>query len=273
MIGIFGLDLVVHGFPYLPRSFVIEEIAHIDGHVINKLTVEIGVFHQATEQASGLIVVGSPVMVAVVFFPIKPIEVFIIIVVLPVEPHGVINILGNETPATFSSTGTPKDDVVTREVDVVIIGVHSHEVDKLLTIHPFLIFSHGMVVLIVEGFEGIQVFHVTFLEVIPVFNQIHIFQSVVVGIDVIFVATFSDVLNTFIDAIDIDDDWTPGLPVKICMRSHRALGNDVAHIEIVEVVAGIAEHNTLEFREAGLLIREEFVTESLFAETLVGVDG
>ena len=130
-----------------------------------------------------------------------------------------------------------------------------------------------MVVLIVKGLEGIQVFHVTFLEVIPVFNQIHIFQSVVVGIDVIFVATFSDVLNTFIDAVDIDDDWTPGLPVKICMRGHRALGNDVAHIEIIKIVTGIAEHDTLEFREAGLLIREEFVTESLFAETLVGVDG
>ena len=130
-----------------------------------------------------------------------------------------------------------------------------------------------MVFLFEENLEGIQVFHVTFLEVIPVFNQIHIFKSVVVGIDVIFVATFSDVLNTFIDAVDIDNDWTPGLPVKICMRGHRALGNDVAHIEIVEVVAGIAEHNTLEFREAGLLIREELVTESLLTESLVGVDG
>ena len=57
------------------------------------------------------------------------------------------------------------------------------------------------------------------------------------------------------------------------MRCHGALGNDVAHVEIVEVVAGIAQHNTLELRESWLLVGEEFVTQSFRAKTFVGIDG
>jgi len=56
------------------------------------------------------------------------------------------------------------------------------------------------------------------------------------------------------------------------MAGCSALDDGVAHVEIVEVVARVAEHERLEVGETRLVVGEEFIVESFLAEALVGVD-
>ena len=193
MVGIFGLDLIVHRLPHFPRAFEVQEVAHIDGHVVDKLAVEILVFHQTSEQAGSLIIVSAPVVAAVEFLPVEPVEVLVVVVVLTIEVHSVIHVLGDEAPATIFGAWAPEYDVIAGEVDVVVIDIHGHEVDKLLAIHPLFVFGHRVTMFVEESLEGIEVVPRAFLQVPPVLDEVHVFQPVVVGVNVVLVGAFSDV--------------------------------------------------------------------------------
>ena len=73
-------------------------------------------------------------------------------------------------------------------------------------------------------------------------------------------------------AIDIDGSRTPGLPVEIGVLSHRALDDGVTHIESVDIVTSITQHDALEIGDTWSLIREELVLQTLGAKALVGID-
>ena len=129
-----------------------------------------------------------------------------------------------------------------------------------------------MVVPGIEILEGIQVIPRAFLQLVPVLEQVDVFQSVVVGVDIVFVGALTDVQHAAVFAVDIDDGRLPCLPVQVGILCHSALHDGISVVEIVEVVARVAEHEALEFRETGFLVGEEFVAEPFLAETLVGID-
>ena len=93
-----------------------------------------------------------------------------------------------------------------------------------------------MVLLRIEFGEGVVVINGALFEFI-VFYQVDVFQSVVMGDDIVLVSPFANVQDTPVRTIDIDDCWSPRLPVHICMLCHRALGKSIAHIDIVAIVA------------------------------------
>ena len=57
------------------------------------------------------------------------------------------------------------------------------------------------------------------------------------------------------------------------MTGHRPLYNRVAHVEIVEVIARVTEHDALELADARFLVGEELILEMFFAKALMGIDG
>ena len=134
---------------------------------------------------------------------------------------------------------SPHHNVVAGEVLIVIIQVHDHQVEELQPVHPLLILLQGMVVLGIELLELVPVVFTTFLQLIPVLDHVNIFQSAVVGIDVILITAFSDIEHSLVFAVDIDDGGTPSLPVEVHMLRHGALDNRITHIQIVEIVTRI----------------------------------
>ena len=107
--------------------------------------------------------------------------------------HSIVHILGYPTPATSFCSGTPCNDVATREVEIAVEEIHHHEVHKLMTVHPFLVFSHRVPVLMIESRKLVPIVHVAFLDVIPVLNQVKVFQTVVISIDIILLCSLADV--------------------------------------------------------------------------------
>ena len=272
VVGVLGLDLVVHRIPRLADALQIEEVAHKDSAVVYQLPAEVFVLHQLSEQQGVLLVVGSPTVVTVVTGIVDPVQ-YPVVVWVAIESHGIVHVLGYPSPATALGPGPPHDDVIAGEVVVVEIQVHHHQVDELLTVHPLLVFLHRVPVFCVEGLEVIVVIPLALLQVPPVLNQVYVLQSVIVGVYIILVGPFPDIQHAFILPVDINDGWPPGLPVQIYMLCHDALADGIAHIEIVEVVAGIPQHDRLEVRQSRLLVWEEFVVEALGAEPFVGIEG
>ena len=168
---------------------------------------------------------------------------------------------------------SPHHDVVAGEVLIVIIQVHDHQVKELLPVHPLLIFFQGVVVFSIESLELVPVFIATFLQLIPVLDHVNIFQSAVVGIDVILITTFTDIEHTHVLAVDIDDGRTPSLPIKVHMLRHGTLDNGITHIQIVEIVTRITQGDAFEIGDSRSLVREELIFETFGSEALVGIDG
>ena len=93
-----------------------------------------------------------------------------------------------------------------------------------------------------------------------------------VRVHIILVAPFTDVQYAVVVAVDIDDGGLPRLPVQVGMLGHGTLYDGIPHIQVVEVVAGIPEHERLIVGHARALIREELMLEPFRAKSLVGVD-
>ena len=118
--GVFLPDGLVHGLPYLPRAFLVHEVAHVDAGAVDEGAVEVGVLHETTEESGGLAAVCSPVLVPVVVGVVEPLDDFVVVWVA-VEPHGVVDILDDPTPASALGARSPHHDVVAREVHIIII--------------------------------------------------------------------------------------------------------------------------------------------------------
>ena len=130
-----------------------------------------------------------------------------------------------------------------------------------------------MAVFGVELLEAVVVVPVALFQFIPVFKHVDVFQSVVVGVHVVFVGALPDVEHSHVFTVQIDHGGPPCLPVEVNMLGHGALDDGIAHVEIVEVVAGVAEHNRLEVGDSRPLVGEKFIFKALGSEPLVGING
>ena len=125
----------------------------------------------------------------------------------------------------------------------------------------------------VERLEQVVVVPVTGFQLPPVLEHVNILQSVIVGINVVFVASLSEIQHTLVNTININDSRHPCLPVKVAVFSHRPLYDGISHVQIVKVISCIPQTYRLEIVYSRFLLREEFVCESFCAESFVCVYG
>ena len=155
---------------------------------------------------------------------------------LCIKSQRIVEILGD--PAPFASLGpwSPHHIIISRIVEIVEIEVHRRNPDILLPVHEFSILIQGMAMLVEERGKGVVVVFRALLQ-FTVFDQVDILQSIVVGQDIVLVGTLSDVQQTPVVAIDIDNGWTPGLPIDVGMLSHCPLTDGISHISVVAIIA------------------------------------
>ena len=189
-----------------------------------------------------------------------------------IKSHGIVNVLSNPAPSASLGPRAPHHVVIARIVEVVEVHVHHRDADILLPIHEFGIFLQGMTFLITEFCKGIIVVGCALLQ-FAILQQVDILQTVVVGNDIIGVGPLSDIQDTPVVAIDIDDGRTPRLPIDIGMFGHRTLADGITHIEIIAIVARITQHHRLIIRQSWTLVGKELILHILLAKALVAVDG
>ena len=95
--------------------------------------------------------------------------------------------------------------------------------------------------LAIELLEGFVVFRVTLLHLFPVLDHINVLQLVKISPDIVRGASFSDIDDALITAIDIEDGGAPRFPIEIGISSHDTLDNGIAHIEIIAVATRITQ--------------------------------
>ena len=83
---------------------------------------------------------------------------------------------------------------------------------------------------VIEVFEGLVVVHGARFQFLVVLYHVNVLQSVVVGVDVVFVGALADVEHAFVLTVDVDDGGAPGLPVEVDVLGHGALDDGVAHV-------------------------------------------
>ena len=125
---------------------------------------------------------------------------------------------------------------------------------------------------LIEIHESLPLIIVTFLQLIPVLNHVNIFESVVVGVYIVFVTTFTYVEYALVLSIEEENGWSPCLPVYIDILGHDALYHCITHIEIIEVVASVAHHYRLEISNPLTLVWKELIVKTLLSKTLVGIE-
>ena len=130
-----------------------------------------------------------------------------------------------------------------------------------------------MALFLAECHELVVVIPAASLQFAPILHHVNVLQLLVVSPDVILVAALSDIEYAPVGPVDIDDGGLPSLPVKVNMTGHRPLYNRVAHVEIVEVIARVTEHDALELADARFLVGEELILQMFLAEALMGIDG
>ena len=189
-----------------------------------------------------------------------------------IKPYAEVRIFSHPSPSASFCAWSPPYDVVAWKVLIVVEQIHDHQVDILLAIHPCFIFCHGMSMLLIERLEAVEMFPIAFFQLPSVFYHINILQALIVGIDIILVASFSDVEHTIVLSVDIDNGRTPCLPIEIDIGSHRPLDDSIAHVEIVEVVASITQCERLIIGDTRSLVREKLIFEALRTKSLVGIN-
>ena len=272
MEGIFRFDYLVHGFQEGQRTLLVHEVAGIDAGSVNELALEVLILHQAPEQTGAFIAVGSPVVVAIEGRVVEPLEYFIAGAAV-VESQSEVGVLQHKAPFATIGLRTPHHEVVTGSIQVDVVEVRQHDVDKFLPVHALGIFCQRVSMGSVECLELVEAVHGTFLQLVPVLYHVDILQFVIVVVDVVLVRTLADVQHARILSVDVDNGRTPCLPVQIDVAGHRTLDDSVAHKEVVEVVACIAQHETLEILQTRLLVGEELIVKALRTKTLVGIHG
>ena len=188
-----------------------------------------------------------------------------------IKSHGIVNVLSNPAPSASLGPRAPHHVVIARIVEVVEVHVHHRDADILLPIHEFSIFLQGMTFLITEFCKGIVVVGCALLQ-FAILQEVNILQTVIVGNDIIGVGPLSDIQDTPVVAIDIDDGRAPRLPIDIGMFGHRTLADGITHIEIIAIVARITQHHRLIIRQSWTLVGKELILHILLAKALVAID-
>ena len=73
------------------------------------------------------------------------------------------------------------------------------------------------------------------------FHHVDVLESVVVAVDVVLVRALADVEHTHILTVDVEHGRVTCLPVKVNVAAHRALDNEVAEVEVAEIVATVSK--------------------------------
>ena len=139
-------------------------------------------------------------------------------------------IFRHKTPFSSLRSWSPHHDVVAREIEIVEIEVHSHQIDEFLAVHQLFIFRKSVSMFCIESLESIKVLPCAFFQVSPVLHHVNILQSIVVREDIVGIASLTDVEHSLIHPIDIHDSWFPSLPVQVCVRRHNTLNDGIPHI-------------------------------------------
>ena len=276
------LRKVFHRIPNLVCASGIHEVTHVNSAVVDELAIEVRVSHQVAEEQCGFRGV-SPCVARVIVVIVNPFN-GVIVRVTSVKAESKVGILGHPAPASAIIGGSPYDDIVAREVEVAIVEVHGHDVDVLIDVHDFIVFGHCVARRAIELLEFVVSVPSSSFQLLSHrvdiidffmhdFNHVDIFQTIIVGIDVVVVRALANVEHALVGSVEIDDGGFPSLPVDVGILSHHALDDSITHIETIEVVTGIAQHEALEVSQSRFLVGEEFVVETFRSETLVGIYG
>ena len=151
MIRIFVLDHFAHRIPNGADTSLIQEIPHIDTATVDKFTIKIFIFHQSVEEACVFLFI-CPGSVTVIVRRINPFYGVVIRRII-VESNTKVGILCYPTPSATLCPRSPHNIVVAREVLIVEVEVHDHEVDILLPVHALCIFRQSVTMFFIEGLE------------------------------------------------------------------------------------------------------------------------
>ena len=80
----------------------------------------------------------------------------------------------------------------------------------------------------IELLEGIIVVPCALLQFPPVFKHVEVLKAIVVGVDIILVATLADIQHTHIFAIEIENGRAIGLEVDVAVACGVELDDGVA---------------------------------------------
>ena len=72
------------------------------------------------------------------------------------------------------------------------------------------------------------------------FNHVKVLKTIVVAVDVVSVRTLANVQHAHVLTIDVEHGGVASLPVQVYMTAHGALDDEVAEVQIAEVVTAIA---------------------------------
>ena len=228
MYRILVANQIVHRLPYLPSAVEVHEIANIDSATVDELTTEALILHQSAKQARVLIPVG-PGIVFVIVRVIQPLD-GIVAHTASIETQSEVGILDNDTPSTALCLRLPPHYIVAREVEIAEEEIEYHDIHKLPDIHYLVVFLIAVAMSLIEIHESLPLVIVAFLQFIPVFDHVDVFETVVVGIDIVLVASLANIENSLVLAVEEEDGRTPCLPVDIDILSHDALYHCIAHI-------------------------------------------
>ena len=272
VIGQLCPDELIHRVPDGTGAPLVEEVAHIDGGPVGEVAAVVGVVHHVAEQEGALRAVGAPVELRVVARRIEVVERRIVGRRV-VQAQSEVGVLGDEAPAAVAAAAwPPHDEVVGREVEVVEVEVHEHEVAELRQVHPLPVLLHRVALLLEEGLEAAVLLPVARLQFMPVLDHVDVLQPAVVGVYVVLLRPLADVEHALVDAVLEDDGRTPGLPVEVGVGGHGALYDGIADEEEVAVAAAVAQDDGLEVGDARALVGEELILQPLRPEALVGID-
>ena len=223
---IFILDSIVERIPYGTCTALVEPVAHIDGGTIDKLALEVGIFHQSAEQTS-VVVLVCPISTFIIVGVVKPLD-GIVAGRDSIQSQSEIRVLHNPAPTPVFTARSPHHDVIAGEVAVVIVEVDKHKIKELHRVHPLVVFGKGMSVFTIELLEGIIVIPCALLQFPPVFKHVEVLKAIVVGVDIILVATLADIQHTHIFAIEIENGRAIGLEVDVAVACGVELDDGVA---------------------------------------------
>ena len=180
-------------------------------------------------------------------------------VLLAIESESEVGVLDDYTESLRQTgfriviVGAPEYGVVARPVVIAIEEVHHCNIQVFADIQPLLVFCQGVALLAIEGLESVIEIDGAFLQflfklvyiinfLVADFNHVEIFQTTIVAVDVIFVRTLTDVQHAHVLAIDVKYGGMASLPVEtLDVCCHCALDDEVAEIQIAEVVTTVAQ--------------------------------
>ena len=252
----------LHGFSlndvnHFASTCTIHEIAHEDTALVDEHVQDVRGFQHVLQQTGSWLCV-SPSVTGMLAGIVQQVN-HVVGVLLAIESESEVGVLDDYTESLRQTgfcvvvVGAPEHGVVARPVVIAIEEVHHCNIQVFADIQPLLVFCQGVALLAIEGLESVIEIDGAFLQflfklvyiinfLVADFNHVEIFQTTIVAVDVIFVRTLTDVQHAHVLAIDVKYGGMASLPVEtLDVRCHRALDDEVAEVQVAEVVTTVAQ--------------------------------